>query len=83
MSKTPKVVAIKESRYRLVAEDERTSRFILGVGKHRIAFDFTTLVTRLPDGTGDQPARVLPIENKKGQSAPNTSVAVLDQSKEP
>jgi hypothetical protein len=65
MTDTPKVVAIRESRYRMIAEDTRSSRFILGVGKHRIAFDFTSRVTRLPDGTGDQPARVLPMKSKK------------------
>ena len=65
MPKTPKVIAIPDGERRLVAEDRKTSRFILGVGKHRIAFDFTTRVTRLPDGTGDQPARVLPMKSKE------------------
>jgi hypothetical protein len=65
MSNTAKVVPIREDACRMVAEDERTSRFILGVGKSRIAFDFRTRVTRLPDGTGDQPAPVLPMNRKK------------------
>jgi hypothetical protein len=65
MSKTPKVVAIRGAQCRLVAEDERTRRFILGVGKHRIAFDFTSRITRLPDGTGDQPAPVIPMKSEK------------------
>ena len=64
MSKTPKVVAIREAQCQMVAEDERTRRFILGVGKHRIAFDFTSRVTRLPDGTGDQPAAVTPMKRE-------------------
>jgi len=69
MPKTPKVVPIQNQKYRLVAEDEKTNRFILGVGKHRIAFDFTSRVTRLPDATGDQPARVLPMKNKKREGS--------------
>jgi hypothetical protein len=64
MPDTPKVVPIREARYRKIAEDTRSSRFILGVGKHRIAFDFMSTVTRLPDGTGDEPARVLPLKKK-------------------
>ena len=51
-----------------MAEDAKTKRFILGVGKHRIAFDFTSRVTRLPDATGDQPARVLPMKYKSGKA---------------
>ena len=69
MPKRPKVVPIENEKWRLVAEDEKTKRFILGVGKHRIAFDFTSRVTRLPDATGDQPARVLPMKNQKGESS--------------
>jgi hypothetical protein len=65
MSDKPKVVPIREARYRKIAEDTQSSRFILGVGKHRIAFDFTSTVTRLPDVFGDEPARVLPIKNKE------------------
>jgi hypothetical protein len=48
MSKTPKVVPITEDKARMIAQDETSRRFILGVGKHRIAFDFSTRVTHLP-----------------------------------
>jgi hypothetical protein len=65
MTDKPKVVPIKEARCRKIAEDSGSRRFILGIGKHRIAFDFTSKVTRLPDGTGDQPAPVLPMKSKK------------------
>jgi hypothetical protein len=64
MSNTPKVVPIKTDLCQSIAEDPHTKRFILGIGKRRIAFDFTTKITDLPPGTGDQPARVLPIKNK-------------------
>jgi len=65
MSDKPKVVPIREARCRKIAEDSSSSRFILGICKHRIAFDFTSTVTRLPGGTGDQPAPVLPMKSKE------------------
>jgi hypothetical protein len=65
MSETPKVVPIIRVRYRMLAEDTQSRRFILGVGKHRFAFDFTSRVTRLPDRTEDAPAPVLPRKSKK------------------
>jgi len=65
MSRTPKVVPLQEDDRRLIASDEKTKRFILGIGKQRIAFDFTTRVTELPPATGDQPADVLLFEKKK------------------
>lgn len=65
MSNTPKVVPIAEDRCKEIAEDPRTRRFILGVGKHRFAFDFATRVTELAEGTGDQPAPVVQMKTKK------------------
>ena len=64
MSKTPKVVPIQSDLCQRIAQDPNTKRFILGIGKRRIAFDFTTKITDLAPGTGDQPARVLPIKDK-------------------
>ena len=65
MSDKPKVVPIREDERKLIAEDPLTNRFILGIGKQRIAFDFTTKVTELAPGTGDQPAAVRPIKQKR------------------
>ena len=65
MAKTPKVVPLQEDDRRLIAADEKTKRFILGIGKQRIAFDFTTRVTNLPPAAGDQPADVLPFEKRR------------------
>ena len=65
LSKKPKVIPMQEDDRRLIAADEKTKRFILGIGKQRIAFDFTTRVTKLPPTTGDQPADVLSFEKKK------------------
>ena len=67
--KTAKVVPITEAKQRLIATDEKTKRFILAVGKQRIAFDFFTRISELPPTTGDQPARVLSME-KHPESKP-------------
>jgi len=48
-----------------IAEGTRFSQFTLGVGDHRIVFEFTTKVTRLPDKTKPQLADVVPITMKK------------------
>jgi len=44
--------------------DEKTSRVIMKIGPQRVAFDFTSRLTELAPGTGDQPARVLPMETR-------------------
>ena len=62
LPKTPKVVPIAEEKSHVIAKDEKTKRFILGIGRRRIAFDFLTRVTELPPYTGDQLAPVLPME---------------------
>jgi hypothetical protein len=59
MPKTPKVVPMIDNRPRLIASDEKSKRFILSIGGDRVAFDFTTRVTKLPPNTGDKPAEVL------------------------
>jgi hypothetical protein len=75
MSKTPKVVPIEEPKRRLVAADEKTNRYILQIGSDRVAFDFTTRVTRLSPSTGDQPAEVVALstERPKRRRKRNTS----------
>jgi len=66
---TVKTHLLPRRRLRSFSPQKIFAQFIFSVGKHRIAFDFTSRVTRLPDGTGDQPARVLPITNKRGKSS--------------
>jgi hypothetical protein len=66
MSGKQKVVLIREpAGGEGIPEGTRTSQFILGVGKHRVVFDFTTQVTRLPEQTQAQPAAIVPITVKK------------------
>ena len=65
-----KVIAIDQPaqpdshKPRLVASDDSTRRLIFGIGRQRIAFDFTTRVTHLDPGTGDAPAPVVSVKNK-------------------
>jgi hypothetical protein len=76
MPNKPKVVAINEFGRKLVAVCERSKRFILNVGPDRVAFDWSMRATKLAPGTGDQPARVLPIEhgsNRKPRKRSNES----------
>jgi hypothetical protein len=66
MPEKQKVVLIREpAGGEGMAEGTRSSQFILGVGKHRVAFDFTTKITRLPEQTKAQPVAVVPITMKK------------------
>jgi hypothetical protein len=72
MPKTPitkrtKIIPITEGKCSLIATDEKSKRFILAVGKQRIAFDFITRVTELTPYAGDQPAPVLSIKSPKRQ----------------
>jgi len=72
MPRKPKVVPIatsqtqpSEERPRLIADEEASRRFILGIGSQRIAFDCSVRATNLPPHTGDKPAPVLPLPKKK------------------
>jgi len=73
----PKVVSINPPdpapptpfKARLIAADEATHRYIISVGRDRIAYDMTTRITRLAATTGDQPAQVLPIKQPRGKKS--------------
>ena len=65
MPKPPKVVAVQEKKYRLIAKDTKAKRIILGIGSERIAIDFISRISKLPPETGDQPAAVLPMKKDK------------------
>jgi hypothetical protein len=65
MPKTPKVVRMTPDSPRLIAEDEKTQRIIIGIGQQRFALDLSTQITRLPPGTGDKPAAVLAMKKKR------------------
>jgi hypothetical protein len=54
-----KVVSITQPTPKLIAEDEKTNRVIIAIGRQRLAFDMTTRITHLPPNTGDHPAAVL------------------------
>lgn len=58
-----RIAQLTSPKPRIVAEDVTTRRFIVGIGRQRIAFAFTTRITELKPGTGDAPAPVLPVKN--------------------
>jgi hypothetical protein len=65
--RNPKVVPIDQpepispDRPRLIASDKVTKRVIIAIGGQRLAYDFTTRITRLPPATGDHPAPIVPL----------------------
>jgi hypothetical protein len=69
MPKKPKVVPITADEHRLIAMDQKSHRLIVGIGSQRFAIDFFTRITTLPPHTGDQPAPVLPMKRKGGESS--------------
>jgi len=68
MSDTPKVVALDQQRFRVIAADEKTSRIIIAIGRQRIALDMSTRITELPPDVGDKPAKILLITPRKRRS---------------
>jgi hypothetical protein len=42
MPNTPKVVALDQHRFRVIAADEKTNRVILAIGRQRVALDMST-----------------------------------------
>lgn len=61
MEKPSKIIPFSSPKARLIASDDQSRRVIVGIGRQRIALDFSTRITELPPATGDQPASVLPI----------------------
>ena len=61
MKKPSKVIPFLSTKPRFIASDDQSRRVIVGIGRQRIALDFSTRITELPPTTGDQPASVLPI----------------------
>jgi hypothetical protein len=63
MPKAPKVVSIQKetNQAKMIAKDDEVQRVIIGIGRQRMAIDFSHRITHLPDETGDRPAEVLPM----------------------
>jgi TolB-like protein len=49
---------------KLVAMDEKSRRYILQIGRDRVAFDYTLRATKLPPLTGDEPAPLLQMKKR-------------------
>jgi hypothetical protein len=69
MPKPPRVVPITADEHRLIAMDHKTHRLIVAIGSQRFAVDFFTRITTLSPHTGDQPAPVLRMKEKKGKNS--------------
>ena len=65
MPKPPKVLSIQEEKYRLIAEDKRARRIIVGIGSQRFAIDLLSRITELSPATKDRPATVLDMQKDK------------------
>jgi hypothetical protein len=49
---------------------EASRRFIIQIGRRRVALDFTSRLTELPP-EGSRPAPVLPLDKRRGRSGPS------------
>jgi hypothetical protein len=71
MPKKPKVVPIttpertNSDELQVIAHDAITRRYIFAIGQRRFAFDWTSRIIKLPPGTGDEPAPVVPFPKQK------------------
>jgi hypothetical protein len=59
-----KVVPILEAKPSLVAMDEKSRRYVLQIGRDRVAFDYTLRATKLPPVTGDEPRPLLQMKKR-------------------
>ena len=71
--KFSKVISFPCPKARLIASDEQSRRVVVGIGRQRIALDFSTRITELPPATGDQPAFVLPIRKRLKRNRPSST----------
>jgi hypothetical protein len=70
MQKKPKVVPITPERTnsderQVVAQDAITRRYLFTIGPRRFAFDWTSRITKLSLGRGEEPASVVPFPKQK------------------
>lgn len=65
----PKVVGINDAAPTtpgaVIASDDETRRYVFAIGRHRIAYDVTTRITRVSPEIGNRPAPVLSIDGPK------------------
>ena len=73
INEASKVVPLRSTKPRFIASDEQSSRTIFGIGSQRFALDFSTRVTKLPPSTGDFPAPILPIKQRRKQNRPSSA----------
>ena len=73
LKKPSKIISFQSPKARLIASDDQSRRVIVGIGKQRIALDFSTRITELPPATGDQPASVLFIRKAPKRNRPSSA----------
>jgi len=73
MKKPSKVIPFHSPKARFIASDDQSRRVIVGIGRQRIALDFSTRITELPPATGDQPASILPIRKAPKRNRPSSA----------
>jgi hypothetical protein len=71
MTKPSRVIPFPSTIAQLIASDVQSRRVIMGIGRQRIALDFSTRITELRPATGDQPASVLPIRKAPKRNRPS------------
>jgi len=73
MKKSSKVIPFQSPKARVITSDDQSRRVIVGIGRQRIALDFSTRITELQPATGDQPASVLPLRKVPKRNRPSSA----------
>ena len=73
MKKPSKVIPFSIQKTRFIASDDQSRRVMMGIGKQRIALDFSTRITELPPATGDQPASIFLIRKASKRNRSSTA----------
>jgi hypothetical protein len=73
IKKASRVIPFPSIKPRFIASDDQSRRVIVGIGRQRIALDFSTRITELPPTTGDQPASVLPMRKAPTRNRPSSA----------
>ena len=72
MKNPSKIIPFQSPKAQFIASDDPSQRVIVGIGRQRVALDFSTRITELPPATGDQPASVLPIGKAPKRNRPSS-----------
>jgi hypothetical protein len=65
MKNPSKIIPFQFPKARFIRSDDQSRRVIVGIGRQRIALDFSTRITELPPATGNQPVPSLLLEEQQ------------------